>query len=133
MIGDVAALGVVVLVQQAAGAESRVGEAGQLLVDRRGIRFHGVVSTEDRCQHLVIHLDKLQRLFSDVGAGGGHCGDGVPLVERLATGQHVHAEEPQVLDSAFGEVSQPAGGLGPVGRRYDGMHAGIGLGRAGVN
>ena len=48
VVGDVAALGIVVFVQQPARTHRRVGEAGQLLVDRRSIGLHRIIGAEHR-------------------------------------------------------------------------------------
>ena len=133
LVGDVAARAVFALVQQPAGAQRRVGQAGQPLVDGGGAGLHGVVGVENGGENFVVHLDERQRLLGHVGVDGGHGGDGVALVQRLAPGQHVHAQEAQVLDGALGEVGETPGSFRPVGGGHDCADAGIRLGLAGVD
>ena len=133
LVGDVAALGIVVFVQQATGAQRRVGQAGQFLVHSRGVGLHCLVGTEHRREDLVVDLDESQRLLRHVRTGRSHGCDGMALVQSLAPGQHVHAEEPEVLDGSLGQVGQPPRGLGPIGGGYDCVHPGVGLCGAGID
>ena len=133
LVGDVAARAVLALVQQSAGAQRRVGQAGQPLMHGRRAGFHRLIGAEHRGEDLVVHLDQGQSLFGYVRTGSGYGSHGVAFVQHLAPGQHVHAEEPEVLDRTLGQVRQASGSLGPVGGRDDGVDTGVGLGRAGVN
>ena len=68
-----------------------------------------------------------------MGADRGHGGYGVPLVQRLAPGQDVHAQEAQVMDRALRQVGELHGGLGPIGRGDHRVDPRVGLGGAGVD
>ena len=133
VIGDVGGRGGVVVVPVAAGPERRVGNAGQLLVEDGGAGLHAFLGVEHWRQRFVVDLDQRQGLFSDMGVGGGHTGDGVPLVEHLAAGQHVGAEEAEVLEGAFRQVAQLAGCFRPVGRGHNRKDSGERFGGAAVD
>ena len=67
-----------------------------------------------------------------MGTVGRHASDGVALVQRFAPGQHVGAEEAQVLDGPLGQVRQLPGGFRPVGRGHHRVNARQRLGGAGI-
>ncbi len=51
-----------------------------------------------------------------------HGGDGVSLIEHLVRRHDVVTQEAYVVDHAFGQVDDTAGGLCQVSRGDDGMH-----------
>ena len=50
---------------------------------------HGLDHVDDVREHLVLHVDQLERAPGDRDAGGGDGGHRVALVERLLAGHHV--------------------------------------------
>ena len=55
----------------------------QVVVQDRRIVLHRVLDVDDVGQHLVLHVDQLERFVADRLRNGAHRGDRVPLVQRL--------------------------------------------------
>ncbi len=61
----------------------------QVVVQERGVGPHGFDDVDHVREHLVLHVDELQRAPGDRHARGGHRRDRVALVERLLARHHV--------------------------------------------
>ena len=126
------------------GAERADDVAGPLLVQHRGAFLHGVLGGEHERQHLVLHVDEVQRLLGREQVHRHHRGDGVAhepglLGEDQPVG-HIpvgHVQGPGVpggAELAGGQVLgqddrlDPGQGPGPV--RVDAGDPGMGVGAA---
>jgi hypothetical protein len=89
-----------------------VRAADRLLVDGIVGRLERVLHPQDRRQHLVIDVDQGQRLEGDLLVVGGHRGDAVADVLRLADGE-------RRLVARDGEDAELARGFRADDRRAD--------------
>ena len=58
MVGDVAALTGVVIVQQAPSPAAGRGHGHEAVVEQGGVLFHGVQHAHHGWEHLVVHVDQ---------------------------------------------------------------------------
>ena len=108
------------------------GFVGAAFVEDRGAVGDGLVDVRDVVEHLVVDLDRLQRLLGDVARAGGNGGDGVTVIKRLFAR---HAVVENVGGGiVIGDLSEVGAGddgvdaLDRLGRRrVDGFDAGVGV------
>ena len=98
----------------------------------RGILPHGVVHREDGLEHLVVHVDEVEGLLGDVRVRGRHGRHRVALVEHLLVRQVVLRHHPGIALGLY-EIETLLRNDGKVHGGGNGLHAGQGLGLAGVD
>ena len=80
------------VISEAASPHVRVGDGGQALMKDRRLGLHRLHHIRYRAKHFVLDLNEVQRLLGDMGAGCGHRGHCVTLVQHLLACQAVVAE-----------------------------------------
>jgi hypothetical protein len=121
MIRQVRAWGRIIVVQEPSGTYTRVGEWGKALVQQWCALTHRFLGVAYRGQDFVLHLNQLQGFLGNVRTRRRYGGNGVSLIEHLIRRHNVVAQEAYVVDHAFGQVNDTAGGLRQVSRGDDGM------------
>ena len=105
-------------IRRPVGADLGIAGLGALgahvAVQDRRIRLHGGHGVDHVGQHIVFHLDELQRLLGDGLGGGGDGGDRMALVVDLLL-RHDHA--------GHVAIGRPLLDLGEVGAGDDRLHA----------
>ena len=86
----------------------------------------------DRREHLVLDINQCERFLRGVDALRCDCGDCMPFVEGLATGEDVVAEVLQIRRRAGNYHPCLVRSLGEVRRSYDCEHSRVRLCLAGV-
>jgi hypothetical protein len=104
----------------------------EIVVQHRRARPHGLDHVDDVRQHLVGHVDELERLAGDGGAGGGHGGHRVALVERLLAGHDV-PDDVLVVHHHLAGRDELRRLVGEIVAGDDGLHAGQRLGLRSVD
>jgi hypothetical protein len=102
-----------------------VGE--EIVVQDRRVGPHGLDHVDHVRQHLVRHVDELERLAGDGRAGGGHGGHRVALVERLLA-RHDVPHHVLVVHHHLAGRDELGGLVGEIVAGDDGLHAGQRLG-----
>ena len=95
----------------------------QVVVEQGGVRPHRLLHVDDVGQHLVLHLDQLERAPGDGHAGRGDGGHRVALVEGLLAGHHV-PHHVLVVHHHLAGRDELRRLVGEVVAGDDGLHAG---------
>ena len=95
----------------------------QVVVQHRRIVRHRRLDIDDVRQHLVLHVDQLERLVGDRLRRRGHRGDRVALVQRLAA-RHAVARQVAEIHRTFADERLFRRDVREVGGGDDGLHAG---------
>ena len=90
-------------------------------MQQRCALFEGFCGVAHGWQDFVLHLNQLQGFLGDVGTRRRHRGNGVSLIQHLIRRHDVVAQEAHIVDDAFGEIDDPAGGLDQIRRGNHGM------------
>ena len=105
---------------------------GQVLMQQGRIGLHGLADVQDRRQHFVVDLDQVEGCFSHVGIEGATAAIAWPMYSTFWLARMLSAII-RALPLGLGKIDDPVLDDGEVFEGAHRIHAGQGLGLAGVN
>ena len=115
------------------GLESETLRRRDVLVQDGSAGPHGVLDVRDGGEHLVLHLDQVERFLRRVGVGCRHGGDRMSLVKGFVVREDGSREVAEAHHEVLAHVHEPVVGPWQIGVGHDRHHTGMGGGTLGVD